>query len=52
MARAVNRVAPASISNDNHWDDVAQALRSITVQVTGPAGNHGTGIVGSAMAWL
>jgi serine protease Do len=42
---AVNRVAPVSITNESRWDDIAQALRHVTVQIFGTAGNHGAGVV-------
>jgi S1-C subfamily serine protease len=52
MASAVNRVAPASITNESRWDDIVQALRRVTVQVFGPAGNHGAGVLWSSNGLL
>ena len=45
MTCAVNRVAPASITTESRWDDIVEALRRVTVQIIGSAGNHGAGVV-------
>ena len=44
----VNRVAPASITTESLCDLVAEALRQVTVQIFGTAGNHGAGVVWSS----
>ena len=48
MASSVNRVVPASITTESLWDQVAEALRRVTVQIFGRAGNHGAGVVWSS----
>lgn len=45
MASAVNRVAPPGIISKCAWDDLAQSLRRVTVQIFGHAGHHGAGTV-------
>src|SRR5437016_1722635 len=45
MASAVNRVVPPGIFTESLWDGLAEALRRVTVQIFGPAGNHGAGVV-------
>ena len=47
MASAMNRVVPPSITTGSLWDQVLEALRRVTVQIFGPAGNHGAGVVWS-----
>jgi serine protease Do len=45
MTSTVNRVVAASITTESRWDDLAEALRRVTVQIIGSAGNHGAGVV-------
>ena len=48
MASAVNRVVAESITTESFGVQVAEALRRVTVQIFGPAGNHGAGVVWSS----
>jgi serine protease Do len=48
VASAVNRVGFPSITSAGLWDGVVETLRRVTVQIIGPAGNHGAGVVWSA----
>src|SRR6266852_2014148 len=44
----MNQIVPTSITTESLWDQVAEALRRVTVQIFGPAGNHGAGVVWSS----
>jgi serine protease Do len=44
----MNRVVAPSITTEGLWQQVAEALQRVTVQVVGPAGNHGAGVVWSS----
>src|ERR1700757_4549480 len=48
MTGTVNRVAPPGIFTESLWDGLAEALRRVTVQISGPAGDHGAGVVWSS----
>ena len=47
MASGVNRVVTARISTECQWDQVAEALRRVTVEIFGPSG-RGAGVVWSS----
>ena len=47
MASAVNRVVRESITTESLGDQLSEALQRVTVQIFGPAGNHGAGVVWS-----
>jgi serine protease Do len=48
VASAVDRFLPASINTENLSDQVAEALRRVTVQIFGPTGNRGAGVIWSS----
>lgn len=48
MASAVNRFLPASITFESRTDQVVEALRQVTVQIFGPTGNCGAGVIWSS----
>jgi serine protease Do len=45
MASALNRITRPSITSTGLWKDVVEALRRVTVEVIGPTGNRGAGVV-------
>jgi serine protease Do len=48
MSSAVNRVVSPSILIDRPWDAVISALRQVTVEIFGPTGSRGAGVVWSS----
>lgn len=48
MASTVNRFLPASITSESLSDQVVEALRQVTVQIFGPTGNRGAGVIWSS----
>ncbi|MDE3137228.1 MAG: trypsin-like peptidase domain-containing protein [Acidobacteriota bacterium] len=48
MSGATNRVCPGDICLGSDWSDLAESLRRITVEIRGPDGRHGAGVVWTA----